>query len=297
MISLARSAPMTGRVCVVTGVTSGVGFATARELARAGATVAAVGRDPERTAAAVAKIIQASGQPTVRGFLADLFLQRDVRRVASEILEAFPQVHVLINNAGALFSRRALTAEGIERTWALNVVTPFLLTQLLLPRLVASAPARVVNVASAAHRGVRLNFNDLQGKEHYSGYGAYSRSKLALILQTYQFARRLDPAQVTVNALHPGFVASRFGRNNPGGIGRAIALLSSLFGIGPDRGARTSIFLASDPSVHGVSGKYFARVREVASSSVSYDPESGERLWGVLSVQTGIPADLLSRPA
>lgn len=290
-------APMNSRVCVVTGATSGIGFVTARELARAGASVVAVGRDPARTSDAVAQITRATGNAEVRGLVADMFLQAAVRRLAAEIQEIYPRVHVLVNNAGALFSKRAVTAEGVERTWALNVVAPFLLTHLLLPRLQQSAPARVVNVSSAAHRGVRLDFENLQGEHHYAGFGAYGRSKLALILLTYEFGRRLSDAQVTVNALHPGFVASRFGRNNPGALGRTVAIFAFLFGIRPGRGARTSIYLASDPSVVGVTGKYFARCHAVASSPASFDATAGARLWDVLALETGIPTtDVLSKP-
>jgi NAD(P)-dependent dehydrogenase (short-subunit alcohol dehydrogenase family) len=288
---------MNGRVCVVTGATSGIGFVTARELARRGATVAAVGRDPVRLAEAMKQITAATGNAEIRGFLADLFLQAEVRRLATELTQSYPRIHVLVNNAGAMFSRRSVTPEGFERTWALNVVSPFLLTQLLLPRLVESAPARVVNVASAAHRGARLDFEDLQGEKHYSVYGPYGRSKLALILETYEFARRLAGTRVTVNALHPGFVASRFGQNNPRGVGSVIHVLSMLFGIRPERGARTSLFLASDPSVAEVTGKYFARQRETSSSPASYDTAAAGRLWDVLSIQTGTPPDALSKLA
>lgn len=285
------NSPMVGRVCVVTGATSGIGYVTCRELARAGASIIAVGRDPQRTSETVQRIAQESGNPQVHGRVADLSLQREVRRLASEILEGFPQVHVLINNAGAIFSRRSVTSEGIERTWALNVVTPFLLSRLLLPRLIASAPARAINVSSAAHQGVRLDFEDVQGERRYSGFGAYSRSKLALVLLTYEFARRLPSREVTVNALHPGFVATRFGRNNPGSFGALIGVLSFLFGIRPERGARTSIYLASDPSIQDVTGKYFHRNRMVASSPESYDAVVGQRLWDVLSLQAGISAE------
>lgn len=289
--------PMTGRVCVVTGATSGIGYVTARELARAGASVAVVGREPVRLSETVASFRRTTGRAEVRGFSCDLFLQSDVRRLALELSDAYSSVHVLVNNAGAIFSKRSTTAEGIERTWALNVVTPFLLTRLLLPRLIEGAPARVVQVASAAHGRARLDLDDLQGERHYSGYGAYSRSKLALILLTHEFARRFAGNRITVNALHPGFVATRFGRNNPGGFGTVVHALSFLFGIRPERGAQTSIFLATDPSVEGVTGKYYVRGRAVASSARSYDPATAERLWDVLCVQTGLPVDPPRRQA
>jgi len=294
---MAMKGTMAGRVCVVTGATSGIGFVTARELARAGASVAVVGRNPRRTSDRVAQIIAETENPLVKGFVADLFVQGEVRRLASEILAEYPQVHVLVNDAGAVMSKRVLSPEGIECTWALNVVTPFLLTHLLLPRLQPSAPSRVVNVASAAHRGVRLDFDNLQGEHRYSGYGAYGRSKLAVVLLTYEFARRLSGTGVTVNTLHPGFVATRFGQNNPGFFGAGIRVVEFLFAIRPERGARTSIFLASDPTVRDVTGKYFDRRRIVASSPESYNAAAGARLWDVLSLQTGIPVDTLSKVA
>ncbi len=287
--------PMTDRVVVVTGATSGIGQVAARELARKGATVALVGRDPARVAAAAGAISRETGNDRLRAFAADLSLQADVRRLASELRLALPRVHVLLNNAGAMYSTRGQTSEGFERTWALNVVAPFLLTHLLVSRLEESVPARVVNVASAAHRGVHLDFENLQGERQYSGYRAYARSKLALVLLTYAWSRRLSDHRVSVNALHPGFVATGFGRNNPGGTGAAIGFFAYLFGIRPDRGARTSIFLASDPSVAETTGQYFVRCRPVASSSASLDTAVGERLWDVLAVQTGVPSDALTR--
>lgn len=282
---------MSGQVCVVTGATSGIGFVAARELARRGASVAAVGRDANRLQDSVRRILEAAPGAAVRGFLADLSLQAEVRRLSGELLGAYPRIHGLLNNAGAMFTKREVTSEGFERTWALNVVTPFLLTRLLFPRLTSSAPSRVVNVASAAHHGARLDFENLQGERRFSGYRAYGRSKLAVLLETYQFARRTTDAGVTVNALHPGFVATHFAQNNKGIVGGATHFLAALFGINPDRGARTSIFLMSDPSVEKVSGKYFVRSQAIASSPASYDTASGERLWDVLSVQTSLPAD------
>jgi NAD(P)-dependent dehydrogenase (short-subunit alcohol dehydrogenase family) len=286
---------MNGRVCVVTGATSGIGFFTALALARAGGSVVLVGRDPARTSDALARIAAASANREVRAVVADLLNQSEVRRLATEVRAQYPRIHVLVNNAGAVFSKRLVTADGLERTWALNVVAPFLLTHLLLPQLTEGAPARVVNVSSAAHVGARLDFDNLQGENGYRGYRAYSRSKLALILLTYEFARRLGETRVTANAVHPGLVASRLGQNNPGAAGRAWALLTFLFGIRPERGARTPTFVAVDPSVLGVTGKYFTRQHEAASSRASYDAAAGARLWDVLALQTEIPTDVLSR--
>lgn len=293
--SEASGGPQAERVVVVTGATSGIGYVTALELARSGFSVAAVGRDVQRTERTVAAIVAASGNPSVRAFVADLFLRTEVRRLATELLGSYPQLHVLVNNAGAIFARRDVTAEGIERTWALNVVTPFLLTHLLIPRLEACGPARVINVSSAAHRGVRLDFEDLQGRSRYSGLGAYRRSKLALLLLTYEFARQLGERTVTVNSLHPGFVATRFGRNNRGLFGIAFGLASFVGGVRAARGARTTIALASDPALAAVTGKYFHGPHQIRSSPASYDVVAAARLWDVLSLQTGTPTDILNR--
>jgi retinol dehydrogenase-12 len=280
---------MSERVCVVTGATSGIGFVTARELARQGATVVVVGHDPRRTLEATERIRREAGSAQVEGITADLSLQREIRTLSTRIQQTYPRVHVLVNNAGAVFAARELTTEGIERTWALNVLAPFLLSTLLLPRLQESAPARIVNVASAAHRGLRLNWDNLQGEQAYSGYRVYGRSKLALLLLTYEFARRTAGSGVTVNALHPGFVATRFAQNNRGAFARAFRILSGLFAIQPERGAQTAIYLASDPSVQSVTGQYFARRRPTTSSPASRDPSSANRLWLTVALQTGVP--------
>ncbi|MDQ3829839.1 MAG: SDR family NAD(P)-dependent oxidoreductase, partial [Candidatus Tectomicrobia bacterium] len=205
---------MHGKVCVVTGATSGIGLVTAEALARQGATLIVVGRNSARGAATVSRIQQETGNSAVELMVADLSAQAQVRQLASAIQQRFARLDVLVNNAGALFSQRQLSQDGIEMTFALNHLAYFLLTNLLLDSLKASTSARIVNVSSEAHRRARLDFADLQGQQRYSGWRAYARSKLANILFTYELARRLEGTGIVANALHPGFVATNFGRNN-----------------------------------------------------------------------------------
>ncbi|GIX48900.1 MAG: short-chain dehydrogenase [Candidatus Tectimicrobiota bacterium] len=284
------AAAMQGRVCLITGATSGIGLVTARVLAQQGATVLVVGRDAARGAAAVRHIREASGNADVALFLADLSVQGQVRRLAAEVRRRFSQLHVLINNAGALFSRRTLSADGIEMTFALNHLAYFLLTHLLLDRLKASAPARIINVASDAHRSATLDFADVQGARRYNGWRAYCQSKLANVLFTYELARRLQGSGVTANALHPGFVATRFGHNNRGLCAWTIRL-AQLVALSPERGAETVVYLATAPEVAEVSGAYFVKKRPVSSSPASYDVEAARRLWQLSAALTGLAPD------
>jgi len=276
------------RVCVVTGATSGIGLETARGLAHMGATLALVARDPAKAEAVVRQLQSESGNPRIRAHIADLALLEEVRRLSDELSGSYPKLHVLVNNAGAVFFRREVTREGIERTWALNVLSPFLLTQRLIGRLSESAPARVVNVASAAHEGGHLNLDDPEGLRRYSGFGAYSQSKLALVMWSYGLAERLDGRVVSVNALHPGFVATRFGQNNGGFTGGIVRFLAFLFAIRPKKGARTPIFLASSPAIEGLTGRYYVRERPAASSAESQSPELSRALWAHICRQTGV---------
>ena len=271
---------MHGKICLVTGATSGIGFVTAQALARQGATLIVVGRDPERGAATVSRIQQETGNSAVEVMIADLSVQAQVRRLASEIQQRFARLDVLVNNAGALFSRRQLSADGLEMTLALNHLAYFLLTNLLIPPLQAAGSARIVNVSSEAHRRARLDFADLQGGQRYSGWRAYARSKLANIVFTYELARRLEGTGIVANALHPGFVATNFGRNNRS-IVAALMRVLQLVAISPEEGAQTVIYLASSPEVKGVTGGYFVKQQAVRSSQVSYDRAAAERLWQV----------------
>jgi retinol dehydrogenase 12 len=288
---------MTGKVCVVTGATSGIGFVTARELARQGATVLAGARDPTKGRAVIDRIKAETGSSEVSPIVGDLSLLEEVRSFARQIREHTPRVDVLVNNAGAIFARRELTREGHERTWALNVLAPFLLSSLLLDRLAAGAPARIVNVSSAAHHSGRLDLEDPEGARSYSGWRAYATSKLALILITHEFARRLQGQNVTANSLHPGFVATRFGHSNPGALGLTLRILEFVFGIRPPRGARTTLYLSTSPDVTNLTGRYFDRSREALSASESYDPVGARRLWELCCTQTGIRPESLMDPA
>ncbi len=288
---------MAGRTVVLTGPTSGIGRETAIELGRRGATLVLVGRSPERLAAVQREVEATGGAGGVATVVADLSEFGPLRRAAEEVLRRAPHLDVLINNAGAVFARRELTSDGHEWTWALNVLAPFLLTHLLVDRLRASAPSRVLNVSSAAHRGAHLDFDDLEAARQYAGFRVYGRSKLALLLLTRQFARRLAGSGVTVNALHPGFVATRFGQNNPGAFGGGLRLAEFLFAIRPKRGARTPVYLASSPEVASVTGEYFVRSRVASPSADARDDAAGLRLWEVCAAQTGVPRDALPLPA
>jgi NAD(P)-dependent dehydrogenase (short-subunit alcohol dehydrogenase family) len=270
--------PMSQKVCLVTGATSGVGRVTAEALAQQGATTIIIARNPERGTATVRRIRQTTGNPQVEMILADLSAQADVRRVAREFQSRYPRLDVLVNNAGALFSRRVVSLDGIEMTWALNHLAYFLLTTLLLETLRASAPARIVNVSSEAHRHADVSFDDLQGQHRYRGWRAYAQSKLANVLFTYELGRRLDGTHVTANALHPGFVATNFGRNNRGLAGIIFRALQWT-AISPEQGAETMLYLATSPQVEGVTGQYFVKRRSVRSSKASYDVHAAQRLW------------------
>jgi len=278
---------MNGKICMVTGATSGIGLATAIELARKGATVIIVSRDPQRCQAAVLHIRQQTGSSTVETIPADLSSQFQIRQLAQAFQSRYSQLDVLVNNAGAFFLRRQESADGVEMTFALNHLNYFLLTYLLLDRLKASAPARIVNVASDSHRGARINFNDLQGKRGYNGFQAYGQSKLANVLFTYELARRLEGAQVTANALHPGFVATNIGKNN-GLLARLVMPIAQLNAIRPEEGARTGVYLASSPDVEGVSGTYFTREKPVQSDPASYDLQAARQLWEISAEMTGL---------
>lgn len=267
---------MTGRTVLVTGATSGIGRATALGLAAMGAHVAITGRDHGRTEDAARQITAAGGRKVVM-FVADLSSQAQVRQLAGEVLEKLPRIDVLVNNVGGYWNTRHLTTDGLERTFAVNHLAPFLLTNLLLDRLERSAPARVVTVASNAHTSGRIDFDDLQGERSYSGSRAYSQSKLANILFSYQLAGRLSG--VTANALHPGVVRTAFGAEDPARIQRLLVPLLRPFLRSPTQGAATSIHLASAPELEQVSGRYFAHRRPTRSSLRSYEQQIAARLW------------------
>ena len=285
-----RTNPMDGKTVLVTGGTGGIGRATAEGLARLGARVAVTGRDIARTQAAAAEIAAATANPAVDAFAADLSVQAGVRRLAREVLDACPRLDVLVNNAGGFWARRHLTADGLEYTFALNHLAPFLLTNLLLDQLTASAPARIVTVSSGAQALGKINFDDLQGERAYSGQRAYNQSKLANVMFTYELARRLAGTGVTATVLHPGVTRTAFGTEDPTAMTRAMALIARPFMKTPAQGAATPIYLASSPEVEGVTGQYFANRRPKKSGKSSYDTAAAARLWQVSARLAGLPA-------
>jgi NAD(P)-dependent dehydrogenase (short-subunit alcohol dehydrogenase family) len=278
-----------GKICVITGATSGIGLATAMELCRRGARLVLVGRDRAKGEAALARLRALRPDAAVTMLSADLATLAGVRRLAEALHEAAPRIDVLINNAGAIFRRRAETEDGFERTFALNHMAYFVLTRLVADRIKASAPARIVNVASTAHRGASLDFADLQMTHGFSGWTAYRRSKLCNILFTRELARRLAGSGVTANCLHPGFVASRFGDNNDGMFRFGLGLAKRFTAISTARGAQTPVYLAASPEVAGTSGLYFARCRAVAPSEAAQDDEAALRLWRESARLAGLP--------
>jgi retinol dehydrogenase-12 len=279
---------MNGKLCVVTGANSGIGKATALGLARVGATVILACRNTERGEAALWDIVKESDSQNVSLALLDLASLGSVRSFANEFQHKFSHLDVLVNNAGIYSSRRLVTADGFESTFQVNHLGHFLLTNLLLERLKTSVPSRIVNVSSEAHWRGHINFSDLQGERKYSGWSAYSQSKLANVLFTYELARRLIGTRVTVNSVHPGTVRTNFARRNGGVVGLGVKVLAP-FMISPEEGARTVILLASAPEVEHVTGKYFAKESETSSSNESYDLGVAKRLWEVSSELTGLP--------
>ncbi len=280
-------ASMQNQVVLITGATGGIGRVAAAELTRMGARVTMVGRNPQKTARAAAEIARETGHPAPEYLIGDLSLMSGVRAVADAFRAKHDRLDVLVNNAGAFFWKHEVTAEGYEKTFALNHLNYFLLTNLLLDLLVKSSPARIVNVSSAAHFGGRINLDDLNQSRGFNGWAAYSQSKLANVLFTYELSRRLDGTGVTANALHPGFVATNFGRSN-GGLLDPIFRLTQIFAIPPEQGAQTTIYLASSPEAAGVTGKYFDRCQPVPSSRLSYDEKLAGALWEKSLALTGL---------
>ena len=279
---------MQGKVCLITGATSGIGEVTAHELAKQGATVVVVGRNRQKAEATVHEIKSHTGNQDVGYLLADLSSQKEVRGLAKEFEARHDRLDVLVNNAGAIFSEYGETGDGIERTFAVNHLNYFLLTNLLLDELIAGAPSRIVNVSSGAHQGAELDFDDLGTRQNYGFMKAYGRSKLANVLFTYELARRLEESGITANALHPGAVATNFGSNNAVWYARPVLALFRFFAVTPEKGAETSVYLASSPEVEGVTGKYFANKKPVSSSKTSYDREAAKKLWRVSEEMTGL---------
>ena len=274
---------MEGKVCLVTGANAGIGKATALGLAQRGATVVMVSRDRERGEAAQAEIARQSGNESVDLLLADLSSQAEIRRLAAEFGRQYDQLHVLVNNAAIIPLQRRETEDGLEMQFAVNHLAYFLLTHLLLDVLKASAPARIVNVSSQTHQWGQIDFDDLQSEKQYDPQPAYMQSKLANVLFTYELARRLQGTGATANCLHPGGIRTRLNANYAGRAGAAEASPAEL-----QRGAQTSIYLATSPEVEGVSGKYFVNRRQTQSSAESYDQHLAQRLWQISAELTGL---------
>jgi NAD(P)-dependent dehydrogenase (short-subunit alcohol dehydrogenase family) len=272
---------------MVTGASSGLGRVTALELARMGASLTLVCRSRSRGENAAAEIARKTGNRAVNLMLADLSIQQSIRELAKHFLDRGEPLHVLVNNAGVFNLERESTADGIEKVFAVNHLSYFMLTLLLLDRLRQSAPARIVNVASAAHRHGTINFDDLGSERSYRPMRVYGQSKLANILFTYELARRLEGSGVTVNCVHPGAVATGLGANN-GMLARMLMPLIGLFMRSPERGAAAQIHLASSPQVEDVSGKYFVDCKPARSSAESYDTGVARRLWEVSAAMTGV---------
>ena len=274
------------RICLVTGATSGIGAATALGLARQGARVVLVGRDPGKCAREVRRIQGETGNPSIDFLVADLSAQGEIRRVAREFEQRYERLDVLVNNAGGYFHSRQESVDGIEMTFALNHLGYFLLTGLLLGRLQSSGSARVINVASQDHRSGWIDFDDLMGERGYDRRKAYAQSKLANLLFTYELARRLGNSGPWVNALCPGSVRTQLGANN-GWLQKKFLNLVQRGRIPAEEGADTPVYLASSPDVQGLTGRYFIRRQETPSSDASRDAQTAERLWRLSQVLTG----------
>ena len=264
---------MQGKICMITGANSGIGKETAVGLAKQGATIILVCRDAAKGEAALKEIKERTGNSAIDMLLADLSSQQAIQDLVKDFKSKTQKLHVLINNAGIVLSKRSLSADGIETQFAVNHLAPFFLTNLLLDVLKASAPARVVNVSSAMHKWATLD--DLQSEKKYGAFSTYGKSKLALTLFTYELARRLQGSGVTVNAVHPGVVKTNLGRD----MNWFSRGFSKIFFKSPVKGAATSIYVASSPDVEGITGKYFANKKETPSSQLSYDESAAKQIW------------------
>ncbi|MHA1315210.1 MAG: SDR family oxidoreductase [Candidatus Helarchaeota archaeon] len=281
-----------GKICMITGANSGIGKETARELARMGAKVVMVCRNEQRGQAALAEIQEDTGSDQVELFLADLLSQESIRKMVSSYKQKYKKLHVLVNNAGLIFYKREVTPEGYEKTLAINHLGHFLLTNLLLDMIKASAPARIITVSSGAHKMAKLDLDDLMMKKkkrlRFFSMASYSNSKLANILFTYELARRLEGTNVTANVLHPGGVKTNFGKGTNPWYYRVMFSVASPFLKSPAKGAKTSIYLASSPDVQDITGKYFVNCQETKSSDISYDEDLQKKLWDISEKLTNL---------
>jgi NAD(P)-dependent dehydrogenase (short-subunit alcohol dehydrogenase family) len=287
---MADVALMAGKSVLVTGGTGGIGKATAIGLAGLGARVGITGRVQARAVAAADDIRAATGNAAVDVFAADMSVQAEVRRLAAHVADTYPHLDVLVNNVGGFWAHRHVTADGLEHTFALNHLAPFLLTSLLLERLTASAPARIVTVSSGAQARGRIDFDDLQGERNYSGQRAYSQSKLANVMFTYELARRLEGTGVTATVCHPGVVRTSFGAEDQAAHFAVMIRAARPFMKTPAQGAVTPIYLASSPQVEGVTGRYFANRKPRSARKAACDTAIAARLWQASADLAGMTA-------
>ncbi len=276
-----ETSPMLGSIVVVTGGSDGIGYLCAQKLALLGAKVIIVGRNGPKCANAIQTLRKTTANAEISCEVADLSRLCEVRNLARRLTNGHDHIDVLLNNAGGFYCQRQETPEGLEYTFALNHMAYFVLTDLLLPSLSRAKQGRIINVASRVHRRGNVDFNDLQGKANYAGWPAYCHSKLMNVMFTCALARRLAGTAITANSLHPGFVRSKFGHNNPGLSSLILRLGQTLLAISPEVGAKTPIHLACAPELAKTSGAYFNKCRAVASSPESMDEATQERLWRV----------------
>ena len=285
--NISEKTTMKDKVVLVTGANSGIGRAASLALAKKGATVVMVARDKERGEAARSETIRESQNASVDLLLADLSSLESVRQLATEFQRKYSKLHVLINNAGLFNQRRHVTMDGYENTFATNYLAPFLLTNLQLDLLKASAPSRIINVSSVGHYSGHINFDDLNLEKEYGAWKAYGQSKLALVLFTHELAKKLQGTSVTVNAVHPGTVATNIWSRPLGPVGFIMAL-PKLFMTTPRQGAETIVYLASSPDAKDLNGEYLEKLKVKKSSDESYNEEIAQRLWDVSAKLTGL---------
>ncbi|TGN21052.1 SDR family oxidoreductase [Leptospira idonii] len=272
---------MSQKTVIITGATEGIGKVAAREILKLGNAVVLVGRNQEKLAQVTKELYPFSQGNSIATYQADLSSLKETSLLGDKLSKNYPKIDVLLNNAGAFFSERTLTREGLEATFALNHMNYFVLAKKLTPSLRSSGAGRIVNVASGAHFGVSLDFANLQGEVKYSGWKQYQKSKLMNILFTYELSERLKSDSITVNCLHPGFVKTKFGHNNAGLAKGLLQFAQNLFAINEDKGAETSVYLSTSDEVKSVSGKYFEKCKTKTSSKPSYDFSAREELWKV----------------
>lgn len=288
---MSTSPDLTGKICLITGANSGIGKATALGLAKMGAELVMICRDREKGEAAQKEIIAQSRNNNIELMLADMSSQDSIRSLASDFQKTHEKLELLINNAGVYLTKRLTTPDGLEATFATNLLGPFLLTNLLLGVLKAGAPSRVVNISSDAHNGIRMNFDDLQGEKKFSGWQPYGQSKLGMILFTHELSKRLARIGITVNSVHPGTVRTHFAKNNGGLVALGFRIIGAFF-ISPSTSANRVLYVATSPDLTNVSGKYFSKMREEKSSRESYDDSSAAQLWRISEQLTGLTSPI-----